>query len=134
MSAEQSLMPPHHEAEDHCGEETANETLPGLLWGELQENQEKKERWNHIRAVISHQHIHKVEDTIILYIKQPTYLDQRSSSKEEPKQIGHDVVTDHNRDWDNEPETRGFQENDQQEHIQQGLQESLMKNRSNVGG
>lgn len=66
MSAKQSLRPPHHEAEDHCGEETANETLPGLLWGELQENSEKKERWNHIRAVISHQHIHKVEDTIVV--------------------------------------------------------------------
>lgn len=44
MSAEQSLRPPHHEAEDHCGEETANETLPGLLWGELQENEEKKRK------------------------------------------------------------------------------------------
>lgn len=44
MSAKQSLRPPHHEAEDHCGEETADETLPGLLWGELQENEEKKKK------------------------------------------------------------------------------------------
>lgn len=90
----------------------------------------KKERWNQIRVVISHQHIQKVQDTIFLYI----YLDEWSSSKEEPKQIGHDVITDHNRDRDDEPETRGFQDNDQQEHMQQGLPESLMKNRSNVGG
>lgn len=31
------------------------------------------------------------------------YLDQRRPPKEEPKQIGHDVITDHNGDRDNEP-------------------------------
>lgn len=35
MSAKHRLRPPHHEAEDHCGEETANKAFPGLLWGEL---------------------------------------------------------------------------------------------------
>lgn len=77
--------------------------------------------WNQIRVVLSHQHIHQVQDTIILHIIQSTYLDQWSSSKEEPKQIGHDVITDHNRDRDDEPETRGLQDNGQQEHIHQGL-------------
>lgn len=36
------------------------------------------------------------------------YLDQWSPPKEESKQIGHDVVADHNGDWDNEPREQKF--------------------------
>lgn len=32
-----------------------------------------------------------------------SYLDQRSPPEEEPKQIRHDVITDHYGDRDNEP-------------------------------
>lgn len=47
----------------------------------------------------------------------PAYLDQWGPSKEEPKQIGHDVVTDHDRDRDDEPETGGHHDNGQREYI-----------------
>lgn len=38
------------------------------------------------------------------------YLNQWSSPKEESKQIGHDVIADHNRYWDNEPRKQQLQQ------------------------
>lgn len=36
------------------------------------------------------------------------YLDQWSPPEEESKQVGHDVITDHNGDGDNEPGGKEF--------------------------
>lgn len=36
------------------------------------------------------------------------YLDQWSPPKEESKQVGHDVITDHNGDRDDEPGKGNF--------------------------
>lgn len=33
------------------------------------------------------------------------YLDEWGPPEEEPEEIGHDVVADHDGDWNNEPET-----------------------------
>jgi len=38
-----------------------------------------------------------------------TYLDKWSSPEEEPKQVSHNVIADHNGDRNNEPGKQEFQ-------------------------